>query len=135
MHKFECSWLKKAAVKIPQGARGDYVVDEHTRAVVQLLARLRKGDEVVRDAVGDVPFYGERWMEDREGMLEGLPDVFRANEGGRKWMEWTRKAMGALDMTGFEHGKYDQGELFGEGGVVTMVTELFCKVSFGKATV
>lgn len=129
MHKFECPWLKKAAEKVPPGESGQYVVNEHTRAVMQLLARLKKDDKVARDAVGDVRFYGEKWTEDREGMLEGLPEVFRDSEGGRMWREWTHKAMGALSMTGFEPGKYDQGELFGRGGVVTMVTELFCKVS------
>jgi hypothetical protein len=121
--------LKKAAGRVPGGERGEYVVSEHARAVMQLLARLKRNDEVARGAVGDVPSYGEKWMEGREGMLEGLPEVFRESEGGRMWREWTQKAMGALDMTGFEHGKYDHEKLFGERGVVTMVTELFCKVS------
>lgn len=133
MHKAECPWLKKSLKTVGEKEMEHITVGGNSRAVMQLLARLKRDDEVVRDAVGDVPFYGSTWKEGREGVLEGLAEEFKkefaTSEGGQVFEGLMLKAMGATEMTGFTHEDMDPREMFGEGGVVNKVMQLFCKVS------
>jgi SET and MYND domain-containing protein len=109
VHKLECPALCRIKDGVFGPTRGKereqweekWFVPTPVRAAMQLLLRLKQNDQVVRDAVGDVPFINSSG-ENREGVLEGNVQGFRDYEDGTVWKDLGAQARAALKFAGME---------------------------------
>lgn len=130
IHKLECPALRNVAGIA--GARGKaWSVPTQVRAAVKLLLRLKRGDADVRDAVGEVPFFGSRdasRVEMRKGRLESNKEAFRRYNGGKLWERIKNEARAVMMIAGV---MVEGGGIAASAKQEVMndwVTELLCKV-------
>jgi len=106
IHKLECPRLCKVEDSVMGATRGrdangreeEWLLPTPVRAAMQILLRLKAGDEAVKDAVGGVPFVGGRTTA--EGKLEGNVEGFSSDE--ELWKDLGMQAMAALKFAGVE---------------------------------
>jgi hypothetical protein len=115
VHKLECPALRRVKDGVFGSTRGKgkgkgtdgweekWFVPTPVRAAMQLILRLRTGDEEVRDAVGAVPFVGPTGTtggEKGEGVLEGNVQGFSGDD--EVWKDLGTQAAAALRFAGVE---------------------------------
>lgn len=84
--------------KDADGLEHSWSLPTPVRAAIQILLRLKAGDEAVKDAVGGVPFIGGGMTD--EGRLEGNVAGFSRDE--EVWKDLGMQAMAALRFAGGE---------------------------------